>query len=55
MWELKQSDILKMKCQEKNDKNEELENDVTYVDVTHVMTGIKIEIFTVQTVFKRKE
>ena len=36
--ELKQSDMLKMKCQEKDDQIEVLESDVTYVDVTHVMT-----------------
>ena len=39
----------------KDDEIEELENGVTYVDATHVMTGIKIEPFTVQTVFERKE
>ena len=36
--ELKQSDMLKMKCQEKDDQIEVLESAVTYVDVTHVMT-----------------
>lgn len=41
VWEIKQSDILKMKCQEKNDKNEELENDVAHVDVTHDHDGYK--------------
>ena len=47
--------MLKMKRKEKDDKIEELENGVTYVDATHVMTGIKIETFTVQTAFERKE
>ena len=47
--------MLKMKCKEKDDKIEELENGVTYVDATHVMTGIKIETFTVQTALERKE
>ena len=39
----------------KNVKIEELENDVTYADVTHVMRGIKIETFSFQTMFERKE
>ena len=36
VWELKQMVTLKMKFQEKDGKIEELENDVTYVDVAYL-------------------
>lgn len=52
--EVKQSGMLKMKCQEKDDQIEVLESDVTYVDLTYAMMGIKIEIFTVQTAWKKE-